>query len=191
MSLQPCRRIGWLPRVLEALSIPSISPSMTVAGGAGAPVTFFSHMLPTTTRVDSPPWRIGEGSPCLLEFFFFAPLVCDKYIKVSAFRIPQSIPISSNPASASPSFTFVCSLLSFGLTEACVCHPHRSLCSVLHCISGKPNFGPSHIIVRTLFFQKDARTTQKEKNLPSAPIPTTTPTQHPGRRSTHNCPLLD
>lgn len=25
MSLQPCRRIGWLPRVLEALSIPSIS----------------------------------------------------------------------------------------------------------------------------------------------------------------------
>lgn len=137
MSLQPCRRIGWLPRVLEALSIPSISPSMTVAGGAGAPVTFFSHMLPTTTRVDSPPWRIGEGSPCLLEFFFFAPLVCDKYIKVSAFRIPQSIPISSNPASASPSFTFVCSFLSFGLTEACVCHPHRSLCSVLHCISEK------------------------------------------------------
>lgn len=92
-------------------------------------------------------------------------------MKVSAFRIPQSIPNSPAQQSASPSFTFRLQLeLSLlGLHRACfdktqpVTHSLSAL--FLHCIP-EPNFLVRHIILRTAHssFQKDARRSQKEKS---------------------------
>lgn len=159
MSPQPCRRIGWLPRVLEALSIPSISPSMTtVAGGAAAPVTFSSHTLPMTTRVDySPPWRawgIGEGSPVRSNFLLCITLVCVSCEVYEGLGLPDSS-VEPNLSQLSISFTVLhlvsADFLSFGLTEACLPPTPSLLCSVLHFAFSETKLWPiTYIILRRL-----------------------------------------
>lgn len=120
----------------------------------------FPHRLTTNNaRVDSPPWRIGEGSPVCSNFLLCTTCLCEKYMKVSVFRIPQSTQNLSSPASSFHRHSPRLQLSLLGLTEP-VCHPHR-LCSVLHSVSDR-NFGPSHHLVQTSF-QKAARRTQKEK----------------------------
>lgn len=205
--LQPCRRIGWLPRALEALSIPSISPSMTtrtVAGGAPRPCSFFLPCCPRPTRESiqcSPPWGMIGEEALSLRIFFFATLVLPEVYQ--GLGLPDSS-LDHSPVQPSISFTvlhLVCIFSLLGLTEPIsqsVTHPThtythsqpvaRCLCSALLCIS-KPFLGPAtssraDSSRRTL---EEVKRRQQEKNPPPAPISTSAPTQHPGTRSTHDC----